>query len=247
MRIIFFITCLFCISQNAVGCELSVRFERFSVDSKNAHLPRWHGLDADFAKLLLDSAECRYQFMDLPWARAMDSLKAGALGLMLSVSKTTEREQYFYFIGPQRIETIVLAMDKDNVYDIKQLSDLVNLPKPIAVHRTAYYGDAFQALLDNHPEHFITVVDNAVKLELLARNKISGFLEEKGNLIYQHQMNPKFAHIYIDDFVINSDPVYFAFSRKALSQIQLDKIKRVFQSSDYQNAHLRLLQKYGLE
>ena len=74
----------------------------------------------------------------------------------------------------------------------------------MAVHRGAYYGETFEKLLQSNPKHFITVVDNKTKLDLLAHKKISGFLEEKGNLIYQKTFNPSFSHIYIDDFVINS-------------------------------------------
>ena len=229
------------------ACELTVRYERFSAYKPGGDIARWHGLDVDFAKALLDKAQCQFSFVELPWGRAIGSLKAGLIDLVLSVSKTPEREPYYHFIGPQRTETIVLAMNKANIYPIEKLDDLLSLPLPVAVHRGAYYGEEFTQLLKKNANQFITVVDNQTKLELLARNKISGFLEEKGNLYYQQHFNPNFAHIHIDDFVVNSEDVYFAFSKRSLNEVQIRNIQQAFQSNEYQDQQSIILSKYGLE
>ncbi|WP_052140868.1 substrate-binding periplasmic protein [Pseudoalteromonas piratica] len=234
-------------SQVTFGCEITIRYERYGVENQAGEPARWHGLDVDFAKALLANTDCSYRFVELPWARALGGLKAGLIDLMLSVSKTAEREKYFYFIGPQRQETIVLAMNRENAFTINSLEDLLSLPAPVAVHRGAYYGETFEKLLQSNPEHFITVVDNKTKLDLLAHKKISGFLEEKGNLIYQKTFNPSFSHIYIDDFVINSTDVYYAFSKRSLNQAQLEQFERIFRSSEYQTKQHKILAKYGLE
>jgi polar amino acid transport system substrate-binding protein len=35
----------------------------------------WHGMDVDFAKALLEQADCKYRFVDMAWGRAIDLLK----------------------------------------------------------------------------------------------------------------------------------------------------------------------------
>ncbi len=238
---------LSCLTFSAISCELTIRYERFgAVKSVDEHA-ELHGLDVDFAKTLLAQTECSYRFVELPWARALGGLKAGRIDLMLSVSKTTEREKYYYFLGPQRKETIVLAMNKANIYPISRLEDLIYLPAPVAVHRGAYYGEAFEEVLKKHPDRFITVVDNKTKLDLLAHKKISGFLEEKGNLAYQKKFNPSFSHIYIDDFVVNSMDVYYAFSKRSLSESQFQQFEQIFKTTGYQKEKRKILAKYGLE
>lgn len=236
-----------CLTFSTVSCELTIRYERFGEVKSRAEHADLHGLDVDFAKTLLAQTDCSYRFVELPWARALGGLKAGLIDLMLSVSKTTEREKYYYFLGPQRKETIVLAMNQDNVHSINSLEDLLNLPAPVAVHRGAFYGDEFEKILKQYPERFITVVDNNTKLDLLARKKISGFLEEKGNLAYQKQYNPSFSHIYIDDFVVNSTDVFYAFSKRTISETQFQQFEGIFKSSKYQNEQRKILAKYGLE
>ena len=79
------------------------------------------------------------------------------------------------------------------------------------------------------------------------RNKISGFLEEKGNLYYQQHFNANFAHIHIDDFVVNSENLYFDFSKRSLNEVQIRNIQQAFQSNEYQNKQSIILSKYGLE
>lgn len=240
-----FIFC--CLAFSAVSCELTIRYERFgNVKSIDEHADL-HGLDVDFAKALLAQTECSYRFVELPWARALGGLKAGLIDFMLSVSKTSEREKYYYFLGPQRKETIVLAMNQNSVYPINSFEDLLNLPAPVAVHRGAFYGEAFEKIIKQYPERFITVVDNNTKLDLLARKKISGFLEEKGNLSYQKQFNPSFSHIYIDDFVVNSTDVFYAFSKRTISETQFQQFESIFKSTEYQNKQRKILEKYGLE
>ncbi|TMN70854.1 transporter substrate-binding domain-containing protein, partial [Pseudoalteromonas maricaloris] len=82
-----------------------------------------------------DEAGCDYQFINVPWGRALKMLAEGKLDMMLSVTRTSEREQFAYFIGPQRMETIVFAMNRSRPFTVNSLTDLFALPVPVAIQK----------------------------------------------------------------------------------------------------------------
>ncbi|MEJ6475505.1 substrate-binding periplasmic protein [Pseudoalteromonas piscicida] len=234
---------------SAFSCELIVRFENYAAQSTLDEKLVWHGMDVDFAKALLDEAGCGYRFVSIPWGRALKLLQEGEIDLILSVSKTPAREQYAYFVGPQRMETIVFAMNTEQPYQLDTLESLFNLPKPIAIHRDAFYGEAFMERLAQRTERetqFIYVPDNQVKLTLLKKGRIAGFLEEKFNVLYQSKSNPDFEKLTINPFIINEMPVYYAFSKKRTSNERLQRLNQAFERLKRSGKLSQISAKYGV-
>ncbi|AZZ96867.1 transporter substrate-binding domain-containing protein [Pseudoalteromonas sp. R3] len=234
------------------GCELVVRFENYAAQSRLDSTSKWHGLDVDFARALLDEAGCGYQFINVPWGRALKMLAEGELDMVLSVSRTPERELFAYFIGPQRMETIVFAMSQQRPYSLHQLSDLFTLPVPVAIQREAFYGPVFNELLlreqaKAESQRFIYVADNQRKLSLLKHGRIAGFLEEKFNVLYQSQHNPDFAQITVSPLVVNREPVYYALSKRSVSAKDIQQLTAAFQRLQHSGRLKQILSKYGLD
>ncbi|CAM4434194.1 MULTISPECIES: substrate-binding periplasmic protein [Pseudoalteromonas] len=235
--------------QNVFACELVVRFENYAAQSKLNDDLVWHGMDVDFAKALLDEAGCSYRFVSIPWGRALKLLEEGDIDLILSVTKTPVREQFAYFIGPQRMETIVFAMNSGEPHQLDSLESLFHLSKPIAIQRNAYYGEAFTARLARRTDsetQFIYVPDNQVKLNLLKKGRIAGFLEEKFNILYQSKNNPDFEKFAISSLVINENPVYFAFSKARTSSERLQRLSQAFERVKRSGKLAQITAKYGV-
>ncbi|BBN80276.1 ABC transporter substrate-binding protein [Pseudoalteromonas sp. A25] len=231
-------------------CELIVRFENYSAQSLQDEQMRWHGLDVDFAKALLDEAGCGYRFISIPWGRALKMLEMGEIDLMLSVSKTAQRMRFAYFIGPQREENIVFAFNAQRPFYVQSLEELFSLPRPVAIQRGAYYGEAFEARMkqeSDSEDKFIYVPDNQLKLNLLRHGRISGFLEEKYNIVYQREYNPDFVEIDIAPFVVNVEPVYIALSKQSVSKSVIDKLTRAFKRLNESGKFEQILKKYKLD
>ncbi|MCO7189326.1 MULTISPECIES: transporter substrate-binding domain-containing protein [unclassified Pseudoalteromonas] len=234
------------------SCELIVRFENYAAQSRQDNNLTWHGLDVDFARALLDEAGCHYQFINVPWGRALKMLAEGELDMVLSVSRTPEREQFAYFIGPQRMETIVFAMSRSRPFAVHTLTDLFTLPVPVAIQREAFYGHAFneRLLLEQskvESQRFIYVADNQRKLSLLKHGRIAGFLEEKFNVLYQSQHNPDFAQITVSPLVVNREPVYYAMSKQSVSARELQQLAAAFKRLQHSGRLKQILAKYGLD
>jgi len=246
MKTVFFAFILYFISTQALACELTVRYEHYS-PKKVSDQMQWHGMDVDFAKALLEQAGCKYRFVDMAWGRAIDLLEQGKIDMMLGVSDLEKRKQFAHFIGPHRQETIVLATLASEAFFIERLEELKKLSKPIAIQRGAYYGDEFEALLESDPYsdiHFVSIPNNDVKLYLLRNKRISGFLEERSNIIYQSKNNPEFKDIVVNPFVIHANPVYFALSQKTVNEELLNKLEAAFVALQKEQAFKKILNKY---
>lgn len=231
------------------ACELTVRFEQYGLQAQKDPELGWHGLDVDFAKALLTKAGCSYRFVSAPWGRAIKMLETGELDLVLSVTDTPARREFAYFIGPQRQETIVFAQHKNASIHIQAMADLLQLAQPVAIQRGAFYGHAFietMESLQDPEQHFIYVADNDLKISLLNHNRISGFLEEKHNLLYQIENNPAFAMVAIHPFVVNREPVYYAFSKASVSQEELIKLESAYHALKSSGELKAILSKYKL-
>ncbi|KAF7775592.1 polar amino acid transport system substrate-binding protein [Pseudoalteromonas citrea] len=232
------------------NCEYVVRFEDYGAQSKLDKALNWHGLDVDFAKALLDEVGCNYRFVSVPWGRALKMLEIGEIDMMLSVSKTAQRMRYAYFIGPQRMETIVFAMNAKHIYEVPSVEALFTLSSPVAIQRDAYYGDTFEKRMVQEQDvdnHFIYVPDNQLKLNLLRHGRISGFLEEKYNILYQTQNNPDFMAIILSPLIVNEEPVYYAFSKQTISKVQYHKLKDAFTVIKNSGKLSQILKKYKLD
>lgn len=242
-----FLLLLLLIPYRISGCELTVRLEAYAAQS---HLKEnvWHGIDVELVTALLNEAKCQYSFIDLPWGRSLKLLESGDIDLMLSVSKTSPRENFAYFIGPQRTETIIFASHSSTTA-ISSLDELFAQTKPFAIQRGAFYGTEFNNKL-NQLDHFsaniITVTDNHTKLELLRSNRISGYLEAKLNVLFEIENVPELRNLQIHPVVINQAPVYFAISKNSVSKEQISQLETAFNKLKHEGKFATILDKYDV-
>lgn len=211
---------LFLTSTYTLSCELVVRVEDYAAQSHRDENQQWQGIDIELTKALLNQAGCTYKFVPIPWGRALKMLETGNLDMMLSVSKTTERSKYIHFIGPQRIEQILVVSKASPKIILNRFEDIKSTPLPIGVQEGAFYGSDFTkyvSSLSNPDTYFFKVPNNDTKLSLLIKDRIFGFLEERLNIEYEirHQLTPR--DVYIHPLVVNEAPVYFAFSKASLT------------------------------
>jgi len=212
------------------GCQLDVRFEQFSPASQKNKQGSWSGVDLELTKALLNEAQCSFTVLEISWARALIMLNRGDIDLVLNVSKTTERERNYYFIGPVHNETIVFVTYEHKTTPLKNIADILKLGRPIAIQRNAYYGKEVEKLLQqaDYKESFVHVANNETKLKLLKRGRISGFLEAKRNIIHSIENDSNYKGVWFPDLVIHKNPIYFALSKKSINEALLLNISDSF-------------------
>lgn len=216
---------------SSLACQLDVRLEQFGPASQKNKQDSWFGIDMDLTKALMDEAQCSFTVLEVSWARALIMLNSGEIDLVLNVSKTTDREKNYYFIGPVHDETIVFVTYKHEKDPLNTIADILKLGKPIAIQRNAYYGEVIQDLLQqaDYKESFVHVADNETKLRLLKRGRISGFLEAKRNVIHGIKNDSDYEGVWFPDLVIHKNPIYFALSKKSINETLKQKISASFE------------------
>jgi polar amino acid transport system substrate-binding protein len=216
----------------AMGCDLKVRVTTFEPLVIKHEQGRWSGIDVDHAKALLDLAGCRYTFIEMPFARGLQKLKAGELDLMLEISKTEERQKALHFIGPQRQEVIHLVLKKGLQPPITQWQQLESLGLVLMRQRGTFVGERFEQVLRQNPlmkKRMILLADTGVRLDMLKKGRADGFFVERAYLQYRLRTNPDYAMVELHPLVIHSAPVYFAFSKASVNKILLNKLLVAYQ------------------
>lgn len=231
---------------NLIACDISVRVEQYSAQSQKV-TGRWQGLDVELAELLLNEAHCEFDFVDLPWARSLKLLENGEIDLMMSVTKTDEREQFAYFVGPQRFETLVFVSPPMSE-EITQIEQLFSLDNPVAIQTGSFYGETFMNTLHMSAENkgkVVWVTNNITKDTLLKSKRISGYLEAKLNVLFEQQQGTAIANLKIHPLIVNKAAVYFAFSKKSVSKKLYNSFEKAFKKLQKSGKIDAILAKYG--
>lgn len=204
------------------ACELSVRIEsdKQSTVAGAYHHHRLSRQSYALLNALLAKVSCQVRQQALPAGRAIQMLEDGELAIMVGMSLTAEREQYNYFVGPHHIERMVLVGPTAMMGKLSTLSQILTSPGLISVTEGGYYGPQWQALLQNAPElkqRIFYATGNQQKLAMLASGRVMVSLEDEAvidELLEQGGLTQRYSKL----LVVHENPVYFAFSRKFISE-----------------------------
>lgn len=216
----------------AGDCYFKMRSYEFAPYAIKTDDGNWTGSDHEYAQALMAHIDCQYMVAEAPWARGLDMLKVGKMDLMLEVSKNPKRAQYFHFVGPQRMETMVLATRKGKYPAITQWQQLHRLDAVLMRQKGSYYGEKFEQVLAQNPRlksQFVELTNSEVRLILLQKGRIDGFLVDEIYLNYLLKTNKQAQQlIQKNPLVIHQSPVYFAFSKASVDNLMLERIQHGF-------------------
>ncbi|WP_419571522.1 substrate-binding periplasmic protein [Rheinheimera sp.] len=232
---------------SSLPCHLTVPVTEQPHQSTSTEPSRWRALQQELLQLLAQSADCSIQLIKVPWARGLVMLQDGELDLVMTLSKTAERERYADFIGSHYMEEMVLVLRRDYQPLVRTLNDLLQLPGKIAVLRDGFYGEDYRQLRQNPAfERKLQLAQTiSHQLAFLQHQRVLGIIGEKAQYERWASSHPEQAADYVEQLLVNRNPVYFAASRKALSQQQRDHLRQSWAKVYGSSAHKAILQKYG--
>ncbi|KAB2890202.1 MAG: amino acid ABC transporter substrate-binding protein [Desulfobulbaceae bacterium] len=241
------------LSRIATACELRVR-----VPEDNSYAPfyirdssgTWSGLSIELTEALLAETACTPVYVPLPFSRAIQSLKTGAIDLMPNMSITEERREFVSFIGPQLDETVLLVTRADTPLAVASLEDFKKLPKPVGIDRGKLYGDAFERKRRLDPD-FSSRLEEAGNVNFSARKlslaRLSGFLGYGYNVMHQIRTNPLYRDFAVHPFIVNQDWVYFGLSKQSVSPKLLTTLQNAYEVAKRKGRFEKIRGKYLLE
>jgi|GEM_PF-931774 len=192
---------------------------------------KWEGLDIELATVLAEQMKCELIIKQSPWKRSLHLLKNGRIDMLVSVSKTPERQEFTYFIGPMRQEVVALVINTDTSIKISTMADLARLDKKIGIINGAYYGQSFTRKYKEDvqfKDQFEVSNNTQENIKKLVARRILGFLNDPfyiADLIRKGRVNEPLS---FHSFVINQDPVFFGFSKKSITEKKLLQIQQAF-------------------
>ncbi len=106
------------------GQSLNVVTEEYA-PYNYSHLGQVEGLGTQIVKATLQRAGFEYRIKILPWSRALHLAQNNPNTLIYSISRTLEREPYFYWIGPiATIESHFFSLkSRQDIQPFSQLKD----------------------------------------------------------------------------------------------------------------------------
>ncbi len=241
-------TLFFCfLFMNAhADCEIMIRVTEYPPQYFQEN-GQWKGLAIELAEALLGETDCKPVYRMQPWKRALESMRTGIIDMQLNLSITDERKEFMYFIGPQRDESMILAVAEDSNYEINSLEDIKKLPGRIGIQQGAYYGDEFKTKFEKDKvfaRHFYSVT-NAKQLALMFREKrIIGFAIDQYELFHKTKTIDIFKGLKAHQFIINQNFVYFGLSKKSVSSQLLDKLNKAYDSARAKGKFEKVLKRY---
>ncbi|MGB1262952.1 MAG: transporter substrate-binding domain-containing protein [Cognaticolwellia sp.] len=177
---------------------------------------------------LLAKIQCKLVTQPLPFPRALKMLESGTLNVISGMSKTQEREKFSYFIGPYHHERIVVIGNRALKNKANNLAQLLQLDGLISATDGAYYGEQWLHALQTDPKlkgRIIYLSENQKKFSMLFLNRVAISLEDErvvDEYLAKYDVGDKLVKL----FIVHEDPVYFAFSKKAMSTALYEKLSR---------------------
>ncbi|MBE1301387.1 MAG: transporter substrate-binding domain-containing protein [Alteromonadaceae bacterium] len=230
MRLIFtfFVSLFSCLSQ---ACELAVQIVEYPPLAYRNVQGNWEGLNKLYVDALLNEAGCTYKFIETPFARGLQMVDSGQLDMVIDVSRTPEREAKYHFIGPQRIETILLVGRKKAIPTIVTWNDMQSLDARLVRQRGSFYGSKLEeVLLTNKRLHWRVeaIADNKTILQLVINEKADAFFLESSHWQYLKKDNSIKDKLEVHPLIINAEPVYYALSKTSVSEQLIQKLNAAF-------------------
>ncbi|MDG9924624.1 MULTISPECIES: transporter substrate-binding domain-containing protein [unclassified Pseudomonas] len=171
-------------------CRLKVGWEEW-FPLIHQHDGQLTGSEYQLLLQLANGAGCSLEFIEVPWARALQLLKRGQLDMLYGASRTAEREAYAQFSQTYRLEQMVLVVrvpEGSQQQDTGELSLVAWLaehrpggqPHMLGLIRGFYYGDALEPIVRDPAtrEQRLEVRWDQQLHQMLILGRIDGYLVE---------------------------------------------------------------------
>ncbi len=212
----------------------------------------WTGVDVELTRAIIEKAGFEVEFIDLPWTRGVQYLKNGKVDMIPGFAVNDERKAYTQWIGPHRNVTVVLVVKKGNTdMPIKSLDDMISIAKErgkLFGHQDrAFWSKEYNDRLEHDAEFraaFEIVYKGKLNLIKLREDRVLGFFEIKGAILYRINHDPKYAGLAIHPFVLDSRPTYIGVGKHILPD-KFKKLEQAYQILEQDGTLQKIREKWG--
>lgn len=207
----------------------------------------WKGLSVELMKVLVEEAGYNITYSEIPWKRALVSMKSGHIDAMANLSITKERSEFIHFVGPQMDESMVLFFKDGLNYNISNLDDIKMIPGKIGIQLGLSYGEEFDRKIGmdlEFADKFSVISDGNMYGKLLKKGRVSGFILNRYVFYYKQSINNDFRDIVEHPFTVNQDNIYFGFSKTNFDEEQITQLQKAYERVKGRGEFEAILAKY---
>ncbi|WP_286232459.1 substrate-binding periplasmic protein [Thalassotalea sediminis] len=228
MLITFISTLLICLTACAnqrnnlsVGWELWYPYQYHN----NQHL--LVGLDVDIFNRIIEKADYKVDYTELPWKRHLQYIKLGKMDVAMGASISSERQNYAYFTQPYRTEQVKLYVRKgmkDKII-LPNLRDLIASDYLIGVESGYYYGETYKTLMKQpaFQAHISEVIDLEQNVKLTLKGHLDGFFVDPVTMRAFIDKYKLFNEFEAHSVEIYQDDIYIMLSKKTMNEKDLER------------------------
>lgn len=236
-----------CMAAQAGECVKTVRWSDDAPYSLMGPDGQVHGIHPDLVREALLRMKCTPQFVQLPWARAVQELKAGRLDLLPNAAKTPEREEFAHFSRILNRSRNVLFVRRHAVTAtaLKELADIVGTQFRLGVQLGATYGDDYEKMI--REPRFVERLTQIVALksgwEMMQKDRLDGQLADELTGQTQLQEMGLSDLIVVSAVVTSSGGDMVAFSKLTSDKDYVSRFNKALESMMADGTYARLMQK----
>jgi ABC-type amino acid transport substrate-binding protein len=204
------------------ACELRVGWDEWPPYITRGD-GQFRGLEFDLLKSAAESAGCKLDFQQVPWARALRMLDARKLDLLYGAGYSAERAEFAKFSIPYRLERFVLVTMSESGEETGSISlnDWIRSakaggkPRVIGVFRGNVYGEQIDRILKDNEKNvsLVKLGQNEQMIGMLEHGRLDGYIVEDG--VAQMQMQMQDSALPLQRNAIKEqpgDPLHYMFS-----------------------------------
>jgi polar amino acid transport system substrate-binding protein len=178
------------------------------------------GISVDITRQVLSQLGCELNLIEMPWARALQSLKTGYIDILSGAYNTEERKEFAYFSKQALYSPNILFIRKEdtNLWQFTSLEDIINTSFNLGVQINVSYSQHYDTLKtqDNFARHLTTNSSRESLWKMLSLNRIDGVIADKATGNQELKKLGFINSIIPSQLIVSNDASYFAFSKKTI-------------------------------
>ncbi|MCX4025154.1 transporter substrate-binding domain-containing protein [Endozoicomonas sp. SM1973] len=204
------------------------------------------GIDPDILQEISKIIGCKVIFEEIPWKRQLEMLKQGLIDIVPQANITKEREKYAIFSIKYLLYESRLWLNTTNLSQPKNLQSFLDSNELLGITRGYSYGKNTDEIINN-PKYTNKIKSGTYTKQIigmLAEGRLDGILGNRFTVGYIAKKESLHKKIRATGIVVQSDPVYFMFSKKSISMPVLNSFNKAILELDKKQIIKRIANSY---
>lgn len=192
------------------------------------------GIQIELLEEIAKNAECQLNYIYSKPTDSIAQIKTGKIDMIISATKTKNRDEFAYFSVPYRNEMLVLYSTAKYAESCnkKSLVEMIGSGFRLGLQTGSVYGELAieiqsNAELNKKIKYFKHIIPSQ---EFMQENNLDGVFGDPFSISFQAKLNDNFKHLHWCRKTMSTSPVSLMFSKKTVSKATVDKFNKAIET-----------------